>query len=106
VARLLRIQRQEQNVTAREVLGYDIPPDRADASCAACGAGQGGEGIGRGGIRQPIKDDRGVSSLLMLCVDAAACARRYRKGLTAQQFAYQLRADVVLYNLRSYGSGA
>jgi hypothetical protein len=81
-------------MTAAEVLGYDIPPDKPDAPCAACGAATVG-----GGVRRPCGDDRGRSSLLMLCSNAAACASRYRAGLTAEQFASNLKTETVLHGL-------
>ena len=37
----------------------------------------------------------------MLCVDAVACARRYRKGLTAAEFACNLRSDIIVNNMIS-----
>ncbi len=92
-------------MTAHEILKYDIPPDRPDSPCAACGVGA-ATGPGGGGTRRPVADDRGRSSLLMLCVDAAACARRYRKGLTPAQFAEQLRNDSFRWGFWKMGSGA
>ncbi len=83
-------------MTAAEILKYDIPPDRPDSPCAACGAATRG-----GGVRRPVKDDRGKSSLLMLCTDAVRCAGRYRRGLTAEVFACNLRSDIIVNNMIS-----
>lgn len=79
-------------MTAAEILKYDIPPDKPDAPCAACGAATMG-----GGVRRPAADDRGRSSLLMLCSNAPACASRYRKGLTPVGFAGVLRQASVAW---------
>ncbi len=69
-------------MTAAEIIGREIPPDTASASCAACG-------VNPGGVRRQVE-----GKLLMLCVDACACASRYRAGRTPQQYAAALRNGV------------
>ncbi len=82
-------------MTAAEIIGRDIPADKADAPCAACGAPTMG-----GGVRRPVSvAQNGRSVLMMLCSNASACASRYRKGLTAEQFAGLLRNESFLWNL-------
>lgn len=73
-------------MTAGQIVGRDIPPDPATAPCAACGAGAGlVSGLGFAGQRRSYG-----GSLLMLCLDASACAQRYRRGLTPEAFAMTL----------------
>ncbi len=89
-------------MTAAEILKYDIPPDKPNADCAACGAPMMG-----GGVRRPVPvSPNGRSVLLSLCTNASACASRYRKGLTAEEFAERLRTESFFWGLARDGGSA
>lgn len=63
----------------------EIGPDTAAAPCAACGepaTAVEGQKRARAGV---------AGKLLMLCLDATACCRRYRRGLGPQAYAAMVR---------------
>lgn len=82
-------------MTAGQILSHELVPDKPESACSACGhaelsiATPGFPPINLAGSRRSIE---GV--LIMLCHNAADCTRRYRRGLTAAQYAGLLRAWV------------
>lgn len=89
-------------MTAAEILAYDIPADKPNADCAACGAPMMG-----GGVRRPVPvAPNGRAVLMSLCSNAIACTSRYRRGLTAAAFAERLRNESFRWGLARMGSGA
>lgn len=62
--------------------GVLIESDGPTASCAACGVKSEGQGCARRSVD---------GKLIMLCVNASACASRYREGLTAAKYGEYLR---------------
>ncbi len=76
-------------MTTREILA-DVQNDRSDAPCAACGRRETARRNENPTLlRRPLK--AGVTGqldrLVMLCVDAAGCCKRYRRGLQPAGYA-------------------
>ncbi len=76
-------------MTAGEIIGRDIIRDKTGDPCAACG--QGGDYRLKRELRSIINSD-GRSIPVMLCIDAAACGRRYRNRMSTGAYAGLLRA--------------
>lgn len=96
-------------MTAGEIVGWDIRPDKLNSPCAACGHVQLAETRGMiapiniAGTRQPIRPEGSQPTMLMLCMNAGACCARYRRGRTAAQYASMLRNATHVRALREGG---
>ncbi len=79
-------------MTVDQLTGKEIKPDGPSSACAACCHKRVDTVHGHNvdGVRRTVD---GVS--LMLCIDVAACTRRYRGGRTAAQYAAALRNGTV-----------
>ncbi len=78
-------------MTAGEIIGRDITRDKTGDKCAACG--QGGDYHLRRQMGSVVNWD-GRTIPVMLCIDAAACCRRYRHGLTPTGYGTMLKRGV------------
>jgi hypothetical protein len=90
-------------MTAGEIIGRDIRPDKPNSPCAACGHIQLSEmrglvaPINIAGSRVPVKPQNSQPTMLMLCLNAAACCARYRRGATPAVYAAKLRKEVSIH---------
>jgi len=74
-------------MTVREILA-DVQNDRADAPCAACGQRETARRNENPTlVRRPLNAGGQLDRLVMLCVDTAACCKRYRRGLQPAGYA-------------------
>lgn len=79
-------------MTAAEITGRHIVRDKTGDRCAACHEG----GDYRSKRRFDfVKQGDGTPVLVMLCTDAAACGRRYRKGLTPRAYGSMVRRGLM-----------
>lgn len=78
-------------MTAAEITGRHVVADRPGAGCAACGSENDLSRMTRNTLRQ----GDGTPVLVMLCTDAAACTRRYRRGLTPKAYGSMVRRGLM-----------
>lgn len=84
-------------MTAGQIIGRELTPDKPNSACAACKhiqlAGTRGvtAPINVAGTRHPLDDGNGGHVMVMLCLDAGACGRRSRRGLTPAGYGALLR---------------
>ncbi len=84
-------------MTAAEIIGRAMLADKPNSPCAACGHVKLAETRGMtapinvAGCRVAIPDGHGGDVMVMLCLNAGECCRRYRRGLQPAGYAALLQ---------------
>lgn len=87
-------------MTAGQIIGREMIPDKPNSKCAACGHVELAETRGLtapinvAGCRIAISDGHGGDVMVMLCLNASACGRRYRHGMTPIGYGAMLRTEM------------